>query len=167
MLRVAKLDSQRIITKFSVYIARETRMSALALDRPTKICEETVPGEYEIEVIDIAKHPDIARNYNIVATPAVFRTLPAPLRKSIGDLSDKDKSDMGIRLTALQVVANGDESPCGITASSTLRRSQVRVDRSGCSFYPTSKDSRLVGRHLIEANSHEFVLQVVNHGSVR
>jgi circadian clock protein KaiB len=84
--------------KFSVYIARETRMSNLALERLTTICEENVPGEYEIEVIDIAKRPDLARNYNIVATPAVFRTLPAPFRKSIGDLSDKDKAILGLDL---------------------------------------------------------------------
>jgi circadian clock protein KaiB len=83
---------------FSVYIARETRMSYLALERLTKICEENVPGDYEIEVIDITKHPDLARNHNILATPAVFRTLPAPLRKSIGDLSDKDKAILGLDL---------------------------------------------------------------------
>jgi len=80
------------------YIARETRMSNLALERLKKICEENVPGDYEIQVIDIAKRPDLARNYNIVATPAVFRTLPAPLRKSIGDLSDKDKAILGLDL---------------------------------------------------------------------
>ena len=84
--------------KFSVYIARETRMSDLALERLTKTCEENIPGEYQIEVIDIAKRPDLARNQDIVATPAVFRTLPAPLRKSIGDLSDKDKAILGLDL---------------------------------------------------------------------
>jgi circadian clock protein KaiB len=84
--------------KFSVYIARETRMSDLAVERLTKICEENIPGEYQIEVIDIAKRPDLARNQDIVATPAVFRTLPAPLRKSIGDLSDKDKAILGLDL---------------------------------------------------------------------
>ena len=86
--------------KFSIYIARETRMSHLAVNRLKKICEENVPGDYEIEVVDIAKRPDLAQNYNIVATPAVFRTLPAPLRKSIGDLSDKDKAILGLDLIA-------------------------------------------------------------------
>jgi circadian clock protein KaiB len=82
--------------KFSVYIARETRMSALAVNRLKKICEAKVPGDYDIQVIDISKHPDLARNQNILATPAIFRTLPAPLRKSIGDLSDKDRTVLGL-----------------------------------------------------------------------
>ena len=84
--------------KFSVYIARETRISDLAVERLTKICEENIPGEYQIEVIDIAKRPDLARNQDIIATPAVFRTLPAPLRKSIGDLSHKDRAILGLDL---------------------------------------------------------------------
>jgi circadian clock protein KaiB len=62
--------------KFSVYIARQTRLSDLALERLKKICEEKVPRDYEIEVIDIAKRPDLAPDRQIVATPAVFRTLP-------------------------------------------------------------------------------------------
>jgi circadian clock protein KaiB len=70
----------------------------LALERLKKICEEKVPRDYEIEVIDIAKRPDLARDRQIVATPAVFRTLPAPLRKSIGDLSQKDKALLGLDL---------------------------------------------------------------------
>src|ERR1700687_504453 len=48
-----------------------------------------------------------------------------------------------------------------------LRSPPARVDRSACSFYPTCKDGRLIGRHLLETNTHKLVLQVVNHGSVR
>jgi circadian clock protein KaiB len=84
--------------RFSVYIAGETRMAHLAVNRLRKICEENVPGNYNIQVIDIAKRPDLARNQNILATPSVFRTLPAPLRKSIGDLSDKNKAILGLDL---------------------------------------------------------------------
>ena len=84
--------------KFSIYIARGTRRSDLAVERLTKICEEKIPGEYEIEIIDIAKRPDLARHRQIIATPAGFRTLPAPVIKSIGDLSDKDKAILGLDL---------------------------------------------------------------------
>jgi circadian clock protein KaiB len=84
--------------KFSVYIAKRTLRSKLALERLKKICEENVPGDYEIEVLDIAKSPGLATDHQIVATPAVFRTLPAPLRKSIGDLSNEDKALLGLDL---------------------------------------------------------------------
>jgi circadian clock protein KaiB len=73
-------------------------MSNLALERLKKICDENIPGEYQIEVIDIAKRPDLAQSQNIVATPAVFRTLPAPIRKSIGDLSNEDRRLLGLDL---------------------------------------------------------------------
>jgi len=46
-------------------------------------------------------------------------------------------------------------------------RSQARVGLNGCRFYPTCKDSRLVWRHLLETNTHKFVLQVVDHRGVR
>jgi circadian clock protein KaiB len=84
--------------KFSVYIANHTLRSESALERLKKICEEKVSGDYEIEVIDIAKSPGLATERQIVATPAVFRTLPAPLRKSIGDLSIEDKTLLGLDL---------------------------------------------------------------------
>ena len=56
--------------------------SDLALERLKKICEENVPGDYEIEVIDIAKSPGLATDHQIVATPTVFRTLHAPLERA-------------------------------------------------------------------------------------
>jgi circadian clock protein KaiB len=51
-----------------------------------------------MEVVDIAKHSDIAKDRQIVATRAVFRTLPAPLRRLIGDLSQKERSLLGLDL---------------------------------------------------------------------
>jgi circadian clock protein KaiB len=71
--------------EFCVFIAHHTSRSDLALERLKKICDENVPDDYHIEVVDIAKGLDLARGHQIVAAPAMFRTLPAPLRKFIGD----------------------------------------------------------------------------------
>ena len=87
--------------KFSVYIASPTRKSDSALARLRKICDEKIPADYEIKVIDLSKNPELATHHNIVATPAVFRTFPAPLRKSIGDLSKSDKALLGLDLFQL------------------------------------------------------------------
>src|SRR5438045_2090369 len=73
--------------KFSVYISSSTPKSNSALTRLRKICDKKIPADYEIKVVDLSKNPELATHHNIVATPAVFRTFPAPLRKSIGDLS--------------------------------------------------------------------------------
>jgi circadian clock protein KaiB len=87
--------------KFSVYIASPTRKSDSALARLRKICDEKIPADYEIKVINLSKNPELATHHNIVATPAVFRTFPAPLRKSIGDLSKTDKALLGLDLFQL------------------------------------------------------------------
>ena len=77
--------------RFCVYIAGQTRRSDLAVARLRKICKELIPGNYEIEVIDVVKRPDLAKAHQVVATPTVLRNLPAPLRKSIGDFSNKER----------------------------------------------------------------------------
>ena len=68
--------------EFCVYVAKHTLRSDLALERLKKICEENVPGDYEIEVVDIAKCPGLAKGRQIVATPAVFRAFPHPLESA-------------------------------------------------------------------------------------
>ena len=75
--------------KFSVYIACSTWRSDLAVARLRKICDKTIPNDYDIKVIDLSKNPELARDHQIVATPAIFRTLAARVRKSIGDLNEK------------------------------------------------------------------------------
>ena len=81
---------------FTLRITRYVRIRPWSASR--KSVKKTVPGDYEIEVVDIAKFPDVAKDRQIVATPAVFRTLPAPLRKCIGDLSQNDKALLGLDL---------------------------------------------------------------------
>ena len=70
----------------------------MAVARLRKICKELIPGNYEIEVIDVVKRPDLAKAHQVVATPTVLRNLPAPLRKSIGDFSNKEKALLGLGL---------------------------------------------------------------------
>jgi circadian clock protein KaiB len=77
--------------KFQVFIANRTAKSDLAVSRLREICEAEMPGEYGIQIVDLSRNPELAKEHNIVATPAVFRTLPAPIRKSIGDLAEKHK----------------------------------------------------------------------------
>ena len=88
--------------KFSVYIARPTQESDAALARLRKLCDEAIPKNYYIKVIDLSKNPELARDHDIVATPAVFRTLPAPVRRSIGNLTNKDKTLLGLDLRPME-----------------------------------------------------------------
>lgn len=81
-----------------LYIAGMTPRSAKALENLKKLCEEYVPGQYSIEVIDLLKNPQLAEGDQILAVPTLVRKLPEPIRKLIGDLSDKEKVLVGLNI---------------------------------------------------------------------
>jgi circadian clock protein KaiB len=84
-----------------LYIAGQTPKSLTAFSNLKRFCEENVPGKYHIEVIDLAKNPQLAKTDQILAIPTLVRKLPSPLRKIIGDLSDKQKILLGFDLKPL------------------------------------------------------------------
>lgn len=81
-----------------LYIAGQTQKSQTAFANLTRICEEHVPGRYDIEVVDLLVNPRLAREDQIVAIPTLVRKLPEPLRKIIGDLSDTEHALVGLQL---------------------------------------------------------------------
>lgn len=85
-----------------LYIAGVTPRCAKALENLKKICEERIPGKYSIEVIDLLKNPELAAVDQILALPTLVRQLPAPVRKIIGDLSDKEKVLVGLNLIPVE-----------------------------------------------------------------
>jgi len=77
--------------KLVLYVAGQTPKSLAAIANLERICAETGPGKYVVEVVDLKKSPQLAREHNIVAIPTLVRQLPTPIRKIIGDLSDREK----------------------------------------------------------------------------
>jgi circadian clock protein KaiB len=69
-----------------------------ALANLKKLCEEHVPGQYRIEVIDLLENPQLARGDQILAIPTLVRKLPKPIRKIIGDLSNAERTIVGLQL---------------------------------------------------------------------
>lgn len=65
-----------------------TPRSARAIRNIRTICEDYLPGRYDLEVIDIYQHPDHVRAEQIIVTPTLVKQMPLPVRKLIGDLSD-------------------------------------------------------------------------------
>ncbi|MBV8897337.1 MAG: circadian clock KaiB family protein [Acidobacteriaceae bacterium] len=78
-------------SKLVLYVAGETPKSLAAISNLERICKEHVDRRYVVEVIDLKKHPHLAREHDIVAIPTLVRQLPVPIRKIIGDLSDTQK----------------------------------------------------------------------------
>ncbi|MFN0196603.1 MAG: circadian clock KaiB family protein [Planctomycetaceae bacterium] len=81
-----------------LYVAGQTPKSLLAFANLKRLCEEHLAGQFEIEVIDLIKNPRLAKDDQIVAIPTLVRKLPEPIRKIIGDLSDTERTLVGLQL---------------------------------------------------------------------
>ena len=81
-----------------LYVAGETPKALAAYANLKTICEERLKGKYSIEVIDLVKDPQLARDEQILAVPTLVRKLPEPVRSIIGDLSDTERVLVGLDL---------------------------------------------------------------------
>ncbi len=81
-----------------LYVAGQTERSVRAFDNLRKLCDEHLAGQYDIEVIDLIREPQLARGDQIVAVPTLVRKLPPPVRKIIGDLSNTERVLVGLDL---------------------------------------------------------------------
>jgi circadian clock protein KaiB len=86
-----------------LYIAGQTPKSILALENITKYSKEYLKTKYIIEVIDLLKNPQLAEDDQIFAIPTLVRKAPKPLRKIIGDLSNKEKVLTGLNIRPIAV----------------------------------------------------------------
>ena len=87
-----------------LYIAGQTPKSILALENIRKISKDHLKAKYTIEVIDLLKSPQLAETDEIFAIPTLVRKIPKPLRKIIGDLSNKEKVLIGLNIRSITVV---------------------------------------------------------------
>ena len=81
-----------------LYVAGQSPRSVAAIDNLKRLCETHLPGKYTIEVVDLVRNPKLARDDQIVAIPTLVRKLPDPIRRIIGDLSDTDRTLVGLQL---------------------------------------------------------------------
>ena len=98
-------DFERLLTKsgqehfvLRLYVTGMTPRSTEAIAQTKSICEEHLKGHYDLEVIDIYQQPELAQGEQIVATPTLIKKLPAPLRRLVGNLSNKHRVLVGLGL---------------------------------------------------------------------
>jgi circadian clock protein KaiB len=84
--------------ELKLYVAGQTVKSLRAFANLKRICEEHLAGEYQIEVVDLLKHPQLAAGEQIFALPTLVRQLPEPVRRIIGDLSNTERVLVGLDL---------------------------------------------------------------------
>lgn len=74
-----------------LYVSGMTARSMQSIAALKKLCERLLPGRYELEVINLFEHPDLAEARQILATPTLVRELPLPVRRLVGDLTKPDR----------------------------------------------------------------------------
>lgn len=79
-----------------LYVAGQTPKSLAAFANLKEICETHLRGKYRLEVIDLLANPELARGDEIVALPTLIRRLPPPVKRIIGDLSNRERTLVGM-----------------------------------------------------------------------
>jgi len=92
----AATASRKLVLR--LYVAGTSTRSTRAIQNAKQICEDHLAGRYELEVIDIFQQPKLAKDDQILAVPTLIKKLPLPLRRFIGDLSDRDLLLVGLDL---------------------------------------------------------------------
>jgi circadian clock protein KaiB len=90
------------VWELRLYVAGQTEKSVAAIENLRRICEEHLPGKYKIEVIDLLRNPQLASGDQIVAIPTLVRKLPNPVKRIIGDLSNTERTLVGLQLRPRQ-----------------------------------------------------------------
>ncbi|MCA9796692.1 MAG: circadian clock protein KaiB [Candidatus Eremiobacteraeota bacterium] len=85
-----------------LYIAGQTARSSRAIANLRKLCEESLQDQYELRVFDVLENPEMAETDKVMATPTLIRELPPPMRRIIGDLSNRDKVFLGLDITTVE-----------------------------------------------------------------
>lgn len=92
-----------------LYVTGKTPRAEVAIANLSRICEEELGGRYELDIIDVLEQPQAAEDAKVLATPTLIKALPPPLRRVIGDLSDKEKVLLGLDLRPSGSRASQDE----------------------------------------------------------
>ena len=93
-----------------LYVAGSSPRTNVAITNLKRICEQDLAGQYEMEIIDVLEFPQLAEDERILATPTLIKTLPPPLRRVIGDLSDKEKVLMGLEVQPISGGLTGERT---------------------------------------------------------
>lgn len=77
--------------RLRLFVAGETSRSTRAIGNLRALCDELVGDDYDLEIIDVIDHPELAEDARVLATPTVLKLEPPPIRRAIGDLSDLER----------------------------------------------------------------------------
>jgi circadian clock protein KaiB len=98
--RVAQKSlGKRKMYSLRLYITGQTPRSAASIRNLREVCDEFLEERFELKVIDLYQQPELAKEAQVVAAPTLIKKLPLPLRRLVGDPSNKNEVLLGLDLT--------------------------------------------------------------------
>jgi circadian clock protein KaiB len=94
--KARKTASARYILR--LYVTGQTPRSLQSVENLRALCDKYLPGQFDLEVIDIYQQPAMAAAGQIIAAPTLIKSMPLPLRRLVGDFSDKERVILGLDL---------------------------------------------------------------------
>ena len=91
---------EELLSKYvlTLYVTGTSPRTKIAIENLNRICKQELDGRYELEIVDVLENPQRAEDERILATPTLIKQLPPPLRRVIGDLSNKEKVLLGLEV---------------------------------------------------------------------
>ncbi|MEN6517777.1 MAG: circadian clock KaiB family protein [Methanospirillum sp.] len=93
---LAALETEPFVLR--LYIAGNSYRSQTAIENVKRICDEYLKDRCELDIIDIYQDRSTVPEDLVIAAPTLIRRLPLPLRRVIGDMSEKEKVLVGLDL---------------------------------------------------------------------
>jgi circadian clock protein KaiB len=100
-------SSERYVLR--LYVTGMTTRSARAVTNLQAVCDEYLKDRYDLEVIDIYQQPVLAKGEQIIAAPTLIKKLPLPMRRIIGDMSNRERVLLGLDLVRSSDQAGGGQ----------------------------------------------------------
>lgn len=85
-------------TVLRLFVTGRTARADAAISTLQRICEDELDGKYELVVVDVLEEPELAEAEKVIATPTLIKRLPPPMRRIIGDLSDREKVLLSLQI---------------------------------------------------------------------
>jgi circadian clock protein KaiB len=96
--------------QIKLYISGQTIQSRSAIKNLRNICETELADQCVMDIIDVVERPELAEDEKILATPTLIKVQPHPIRRIIGDLTDKAKVLEGLDIEPTASSIEGETS---------------------------------------------------------
>jgi circadian clock protein KaiB len=82
--------------ELQLYVTGHTARSIRAVENVRRFCEELLAGRYTLNVVDLYQQPELAAREQLIAAPTLVKRQPLPVRRMVGDMSDRNRMLAGL-----------------------------------------------------------------------